>query len=68
MYQPQVNKLKEKKNEEDPLENMEPEDLSMYRTYGNLFPFKFAIPKTIPSEVKLKEVVEAFKNADAKKA
>jgi hypothetical protein len=30
MYQPQVNKLKEKKNEEDPYENLEEENLSNY--------------------------------------
>lgn len=46
MYQPQVNKLKEKKYEEDNFEDQEPEDYSQFKTYGNLFPFKYAVPKS----------------------
>jgi hypothetical protein len=59
MYKPQVNRLKDKKYEEDPSSAYEPEDFTNYKTYGNLFPFRFPVRKTIPSELSLRDVERA---------
>jgi hypothetical protein len=59
MYEPQVKKLREKKIHEDPFANIEPEDLSEFQTYGNLFLFKYPVPKTEPSDVSLKDLEKA---------